>query len=149
MRLRALVVPLLLLSIVAVVGAQSSPKDASDRAQTQARGYWVDPSTGLMWSAKNNGKAVTWSKAGESCRGLRLAGYSDWRLGTLDELASLVLKRASGTEHSGSTTLALHGAAPQARGDLALTGDPWSSNREINRFGKPYGDGWFSRLRHI
>ncbi len=62
--------------------------------RTQARGYWIDPSTGLMWAAKDNGIAVTWHKAASYCRDLRLAGYSDWRPATLDELASPADKSA-------------------------------------------------------
>jgi hypothetical protein len=71
--------------------------------ETQARGYWVDPSTGLMWEGKDNGIAVTWRKAASYCRNLRLAGHTDWRLATLDELAGLVDKSASTPERVGST----------------------------------------------
>ena len=39
--------------------------------ETQARGYWVDRSTGLMWAAKDNGQPVTWRKAERYCRDLR------------------------------------------------------------------------------
>jgi hypothetical protein len=45
--------------------------------ETQVRGYWVDPSTGLMWAGRDNGKDVNWHKAMKYCRDLRLAGYSD------------------------------------------------------------------------
>lgn len=107
------------------------------------RGYWVDPSTGLIWAAKDNGKAVTWHKAVSYCRNLRLAGYTDWRLGTLDELASLVDKTAIAPEQVGKVNIPLLNAPRHVRGNLSLTGDPWSSNREKDRFGHPYGDGWF------
>ena len=66
--------------------------------ETQARGYWVDPSTGLMWPASDNGKPVTWRQAVGYCRDLRLGGFSDWRLATLDELASLVDKSSLAPE---------------------------------------------------
>jgi hypothetical protein len=111
--------------------------------ETQARGYWVDPSTGLMWAAKDNGVAVSWHKAASYCGNLRLAAHSDWRLATLDELATLVDKSDLAPERAGNTEIIDINLGPQVRGGLSLTGNPWSSTREINRFGKPYGDGWF------
>jgi len=114
--------------------------------ETQARGYWIDPSTGLMWAAKDNGKAVTWHKAVSYCRNLRLAGYSDWRLATLDELASLVDKSDLTTERVGNMEVIQINVCcvgRHVRGGVSLTGDPWSSNRNKDRFGHPYGDGDF------
>ena len=111
--------------------------------ETQVRGYWVDPSTGLMWAGKDNGIAVTWHKAASYCRNLPLAGHSDWRLATLDELASLVYKGAPTPVRVGNTEIISINFGRHVKGGLSLTGNPWSSNREINRFGHPYGDGWF------
>lgn len=113
---------------------------------TQIREYWVDSSTKLMWAGRDNGLPVTWHKAASYCRNLRLAGYSDWRLATLDELASLVDKGTTCTYRVGNKEtcdIQLGNGSPEVRGGLLLTGNPWSSNREINRFGKPYGEGWF------
>ncbi len=70
--------------------------------ETQARGYWTDPSTGLMWAARGNGKRMGWHKATRYCRNLRLAGHSDWRLPSIDELHGLVNLGAYVTEHVGS-----------------------------------------------
>lgn len=50
---------------------------------------WSDPATGLMWAGKDNGSNVTWNQAGSYCSNLRLAGYSNWRLPTIDELAGI------------------------------------------------------------
>jgi hypothetical protein len=140
-------VVLILLSVVTMIaGAQSSIEDRSLLQETQVRGYWIDPTTGLMWAGKDNGKAVTWHKAVSYCRNLPLAGYSDWRLATLDELAGLVDKSDSSPERVGNTeTFSIHlgNVARSVRGNLSLTGDPWSSNRGKNRFGHPYGDGYF------
>ena len=114
--------------------------------ETRSRGYWVDPATKLMWDGRDNGIAVTWHKAASYCRDLRLAGYSDWRLATLDELASLVDQGATCQDRFGhieTCPINFGNVRPHVRGGLSLTGNPWSSNREINRFGKPYGDGWF------
>jgi hypothetical protein len=111
--------------------------------ETKARGYWVDPSTGLMWAGRDNGKDVTWHKAASYCRNLRLAGFSDWRLATLDELATLVDKSAPTPERVGNIETFSINLGRHVRGGLSLTGDPWSSNRDKNRFGRPYGDGDF------
>ena len=111
--------------------------------ETRARGYWVDPSTGLMWAGKDNGVAVTWHKAASYCRNLRLAGHSDWRLATLDELATLVDKSDLAPERVGNSDTFTINVGRHVRGGLSLTGNSWSSTREIDRFGHPYGDGWF------
>jgi hypothetical protein len=114
--------------------------------ETRSRGYWIGPITKLMWEGQDNGVAVTWHNAASYCQDLRLAGYSDWRLATLDELASLVDQSASCTDrvgHRETCLISIGDVRPHVRGGLSLTGNPWSSTREINRFGRPYGDGWF------
>jgi len=113
---------------------------------TRSRGYWIDSATKLMWEGQDNGVAVTWHKAASYCQDLRLAGYSDWRLATLDELGTLVDQSAICTDQVGqseSCLMSIRNVRPHVRGGLSLTGNPWSNTREINRFGKPYGDGWF------
>jgi Protein of unknown function (DUF1566) len=47
---------------------------------------WTDPDTGLMWAKKDNGADVNWNQASNYCTKLQLAGYSDWRLPTIEEL---------------------------------------------------------------
>ena len=137
-------VVLILFSIVAMVaGAQSPTEDRSQVQQMQVREYWVDPSTGLMWTGKDNGKAVTWPEAASYCRKLRLSGYRDWRLATLDELAGLVDKSVPTPDRTDNSKTFSINVGRRVRGNLALTGDPWSSNREKDRFGHPYGPGWF------
>ena len=50
----------------------------------------LDCSTGLMWSrAELTQDRLTWADADKLCRELRLGGYSDWRLPTIDELFAL------------------------------------------------------------
>ncbi|MGA9968769.1 MAG: hypothetical protein WBQ07_00430, partial [Candidatus Acidiferrales bacterium] len=57
-------VVLILLSVAALpAGAQSPANDEGLKQETQARGYWIDPSTGLMWAGKDNGKDVSWKGA--------------------------------------------------------------------------------------
>jgi len=111
--------------------------------ETRLRGYWVDPIANLMWEGNDNGVAVPWRKAAKYCGDLRLAGYSDWRLATLDELASLVDVRPTLTYHfEDGADITINGGLG-VRGGLRLSGNPWSSTRELDRFGKPYGEGWF------
>lgn len=122
------------------VQAQEERKLAQE---TRSRGYWVDPTTKLMWEGHDNGTPVTWHKADSYCKELRLAGYSGWRLATLDELATLVDKTATSSDRVGNTETFTVNLGLPVRGGLSLSGNSWSSTREINRFGKPYGDGWF------
>jgi len=52
-------------------------------------GTVVDVMLGLMWAANDNGKLIAWEDALEYCNRLKLGGYSDWRMPTLQELATL------------------------------------------------------------
>jgi hypothetical protein len=137
---------LIFVAVAAIIAGAQSPSDGPEGSQTQVRGYWIDSSTGLMWAAKDNGRDVSWKKAMKYCRDSRLAGYSDWRLATLDELASLVDKSAQTHQRVGNIetfTINVGNVPRLVRGNVAITGNPWSSNREKDRFGRPYGPGWF------
>jgi hypothetical protein len=72
----------------AVIVSARSPERASAQ-DNQTPGVWVDPSTGLMWAGKDNGKDVSWRKAMKYCHNLRLDGYSDWRLADMAELQGI------------------------------------------------------------
>lgn len=50
---------------------------------------FLDLKSGLMWSARDNGRDIDWRRAARYCKELELASYSDWRLPTLDELEGL------------------------------------------------------------
>ncbi len=50
---------------------------------------WTDPATRLIWAGKDNGRNVTWPEANRYCSSLKLAGYSNWRLPTIAELAGI------------------------------------------------------------
>ena len=106
--------------------------------ETQARGYWVDPSTGLMWAGKDNGIDVSWKNAVKYCRGLRLAGYTDWRLASLGELEGIYDKNANAPGLMGPSG---KGTAStwHIKGNLFLTGDQWSSSQLADDRGKPSG----------
>ncbi|CAN2039298.1 hypothetical protein GMMP15_1160001 [Candidatus Magnetomoraceae bacterium gMMP-15] len=49
-----------------------------------------DKNTGLMWQQVTAPKKMTWKQSLEYCENLNLAGYNDWRLPNIKELASIV-----------------------------------------------------------
>jgi hypothetical protein len=132
-----------------IVPSKSSGMVEPPVSENQSSGWWVDSSTGLIWAAKDSGKSVTWGHARKYCRDLRLAGYANWRLATLDELETLVVNGAydpKRVDNAGSLIVAVAGS-PDVRGGLSLVDDPWSSNRPRDRFHRPYSDGWFFDFR--
>ncbi|MFZ7110167.1 MAG: DUF1566 domain-containing protein [Desulfatiglandales bacterium] len=54
-----------------------------------ANGTITDTKTGLMWAAQDNGYPIKWRDALLYCQRFRGGGFSDWRLPTQEELASL------------------------------------------------------------
>jgi hypothetical protein len=129
-----------------IASAQSSTEERTAQ-ETQARGYWIDPSTKLIWPERESDKALTWHKARNYCRDLRSDGNNNWRLPTLDELATLVDKDAAATKQVGGREITTINLGWHVRGGLSLAGDAWSSNREKDRFGHDYGDGHFFDFR--
>jgi hypothetical protein len=127
-----------------IAGAQSQTQEQGQTQQTRVSGYWVDPSTGLMWAGTDSGKDVSWHKAIKYCRNLRLAGYRHWRLATLGELVGIYDKSAEAPGENPRSRW--HEAEPMTfhvKGSLFVTGDQWSSNREIDDRGHPSGYGWY------
>ncbi|CAN2045259.1 hypothetical protein GMMP1_1510011 [Candidatus Magnetomoraceae bacterium gMMP-1] len=49
-----------------------------------------DKNTGLMWQQVTAPKKMTWQQALKYCEKLNFAGYNDWRLPNIKELASIV-----------------------------------------------------------
>ncbi len=121
---------------------QSTPEGQGGARETQARGFWVDPSTGLMWAAKDNAKDVSWKGAVKYCRNLRLAGYSDWRLASMAELQPIYDKTADAPGLAGYrkklSTVTWH-----VKGNLFLTGIQWSSNYREDDRGRSIGYAYF------
>jgi len=112
--------------VVSAAVARSAPKGQEATQETQTRGFWTDPSTGLMWAAKDSGRNVSLKGAMNFCRDLRLAGHSDWRLATLAELQGIYDKTANAPGLSGP-----HGKDPfqwHVKGNLFLTGHQWAYN---------------------
>jgi hypothetical protein len=139
---QARVVLVLLTTATTIAGAQLSMTPSVEQ-ETQARGYWVDPSTGLMWAAKDNGKNVNWHKASSYCRNLRVGGYADWRLATIEELEGLIDIKAYAPEHVGDSSILHLNPDGKVHGGLLLTGEEWSSSQRLDDRGKPVGIAWW------
>ncbi len=67
-------------------------------------GTVTDTETGLMWAVKDNRSDINWKVAKYYCENIRLGGFTDWRMPTKDELASLYDKSLSGHQVSCSTS---------------------------------------------
>ncbi|MBL8205715.1 MAG: DUF1566 domain-containing protein [Blastocatellia bacterium] len=93
---------------------------------------WIDPATGLMWAGQDNGRDVKWPLATNYCSDLRLGGYTDWRLGTIEELKGLYDEMANvpglGTGKDGKGATSWH-----VKGNLFLTGRQWSNSKESEK----------------
>jgi hypothetical protein len=147
----------LLLAAVTVAATISirSPERAVAQDK-QMKAIWVDPSTGLMWTGKDNGKDISWRAAMKYCHRLRLNGLSDWRLANMDQLQGIFDKSVEAPGLAGPTK------KPEpftwhVKGNLFLTGDEWSGHPVSGRMplesyeshfdfneGKPVSDptGW-------
>jgi hypothetical protein len=113
-------------------GAQSETQNGSAAENTQVRSVWTDPSTGLMWAGKDNGKDVSWRKAMKYCHALRLDGYSDWRLANIAELQGIYDKTVEAPGLAGPAK-SPRSVTFHVRGNLFLTGDEWSGHPVIGR----------------
>lgn len=49
----------------------------------------LDNETGLMWPLQDNGSDISWPAGKKYCESFSLGGFSDWRMPTQDELATL------------------------------------------------------------
>lgn len=137
MKSQTIVVLFLAAFVALTADGQLSSQNQEPPQETQARGYWVDPATGLMWAGKDNGKDVSWKKAIKFCRDLRLAGYSDWRLANIGELGYIYDPKAESPGLAG-----MHDDEPimwHVKGNLFLTGHQWSSTERLDDRERPSG----------
>ena len=68
-------------------GLPNVAKEFLKASQTEV--IFEDKETGLMWTPNDNGRDVDWDQANQHAEALSLAGYTDWRLPTIDELETL------------------------------------------------------------
>lgn len=135
-------VALVLFFVVNIVAeAHFSVQGPGSAQEKLASGHWNDPSTNLMWTAKDNGNDITWGNAVKYCKNLNLAGYSDWRLPSIDELEGIYDDTGSSAPHAKDSVLALAG---RAKGNLILTfgAREWSSTRVLDDRGHVTGYAW-------
>jgi hypothetical protein len=71
-------------AIAAIYGQSKTPAQS-----TVPEGVYIDPETKLMWTIADNGEDIDWNEATEYASQLRLGGYADWRLPTIEELEQL------------------------------------------------------------
>ena len=58
------------------------------------RATWVER-TGLVWTRDDNGADIDWYGAEQHCSELALAGWRDWRMPSIEELATLHERRST------------------------------------------------------
>lgn len=63
---------------------------AKEAADIAGIGTILDKRTNLMWATSDIGKTPEWLDANDFCENYRAGGYTDWRLPTMDELATLI-----------------------------------------------------------
>ncbi len=129
-------------TLVVIAGAKSPAQDQGSGQETQVRGYWVDPSTDLMWTARDNGKDLSWKKAMKYCRDLRLDEHSDWRLANMAELQGTYDSSANAPGLAGPNR-ELKDFTFHVKGNLFLTGNQWSSNYRTDDRGRPSGYAYY------
>jgi hypothetical protein len=71
--------------------AASKPKEITRDGRFIAydNGTVLDTQTNLLWASKDNGSDINWQNAKSYCGSYRGGGYSDWRMPTKNEMASL------------------------------------------------------------
>ncbi len=104
--------------------SEAPRKPASGKADVDS--IWTDRATGLMWTRKDNGSDVNEVQADAYCSKLQLAGYSGWRLPTMEELQGIYDPRVSAqAPFDSGLTYNVH-----IKGNLTLTGRIWSDLKE-------------------
>ena len=88
--LGVITIALLFFSLSPAFGQQQSPD--TGRFQIVDDSLILDSQSGLMWASKDNGSDIDWDAAQEYCQQFTGGGYSDWRLPSLEELATLYTK---------------------------------------------------------
>jgi len=75
---------------VRCVRSQESEVKAEKVVSDVVEKEFTDPTTKLIWQNPSAEKRMEWKHARRYCEGLKLAGYSDWRLPNKDELLTIL-----------------------------------------------------------
>jgi hypothetical protein len=108
------------------VGMQVRAQNQTPANIAPVVGAWTDPATGLTWTKADNGSDVNWNQANAYCSNLRLGGFSDWRLPTIDELQGIYDPSIDvpGVHLDGTPVMRHY------KGNLRISGRQWSSSQE-------------------
>jgi Protein of unknown function (DUF1566) len=141
-----LLMPGILMCVAVLTGTKTSAQKNNILQEGDVRAHWTDPSTGLMWTGRDNGSNISWSHAVKYCRDLNFAGYSGWRLPSINELEGIYDDSGFKTPHPEGVVPALAG---KPKGGLLTTGvREWSSNRVLDDRGHNTGLAWEYDFSH-
>jgi hypothetical protein len=135
---RQIATTLLPLSFAAVMAGAQTTADKAPSTAPQARDYWIDPATNLIWAAKDSGKDTSWKGAVKYCHGIDLAGFKDWRLANLDELQR-IYDKALETPGTAGNKQHYRQFSWHIKGNIFLTGEQWTTLQRLDDRGKPSG----------
>jgi len=144
------------LQAVTIQAASSSTPHVLNILVGQPHDYWIDPSTGLMWTATDNGSGLSWGQAQRYCSELSQDGFKDWTLPGIEQLQDLFTgasESAKGTSRAPDETsnsakasglgvpvlrvFPIDAGGFHIKGPFKLSGWQWSSS-----FGQQPGEGW-------
>ncbi|MEA3314248.1 MAG: DUF1566 domain-containing protein [Campylobacterota bacterium] len=69
--------------------------DASKNGEFKSKYYWVDKDTNLMWQLQETDEQYKWDfidKVSEKLNNQKFGGFDDWRVPTIDEFKTILLK---------------------------------------------------------
>jgi hypothetical protein len=122
-----------LLLVFAMSAAQAHAQNQTPANVAPIAGGWTDPATGLTWIQRDNGSDVNWDQAKAYCSNLRLGGYSDWRLPTIDELQGIYDPNAGDMHVKGNLKLSCNAQWSSTQGSAPGTAEYlYFSNGERN-----------------
>jgi len=92
---------LLFLAVTMIVCICGTVSAGENRFSVQAdKAVLIDTKTWLMWPLQDNDSDISWPAGKEYCEDFSLGGFTDWRMPTQEELASLYdLKAVDSSEY--------------------------------------------------